>query len=256
MNLYVSGCSFTYGHETEENEQTIKSQRPTWTWSDHLSTHFDGQFVNEAWVGGSNHRILRRAMTFFNGVDSQDWTAVIQFTDPLSRFEYYDREHNIYVSMLNDQYVLDDQYYNNVDVPFDIIRENAHKYFSRRNLLLNKKEIVVEYFQKIITLDAYFKSKQIPCLFTFMSGNSCFPKVIFDSVFNTDIHGKPKTSIDAVLQEHYNLLPHSSFTTMPLSQMIGDSEKQDPPRDNHPNKSGHQKIYTYILKELKARNYL
>ena len=24
MNLYVSGCSFTYGHETQENETTIK----------------------------------------------------------------------------------------------------------------------------------------------------------------------------------------------------------------------------------------
>lgn len=256
MNLYVSGCSFTYGHETKENEHTIKSQRPTWTWSDHLSTHFDGQFVNEAWVGGSNHRILRRAMTFFNRVDSEDWLAVIQFTDPLSRFEYYDREHNIYVSMLNDQYVLDDQYYNNVDVPFDAIRENAHRYFSRRNLLLNNKEIVIEYFQKIITLDAYFNSRKIPHLFTFMSGMSCLPSVIMETLMGTDIHGAPKSSADAVLKEHYNILPHHLFTRKPISQMITDIDKENPPHDNHPNKNGHRKIYKYILSELQARKYL
>jgi hypothetical protein len=48
MNLYVGGCSFTYGHETKDNEATIKSHRPRWTWNDHLSNHFDGQLVNAA----------------------------------------------------------------------------------------------------------------------------------------------------------------------------------------------------------------
>ena len=256
MNLYVSGCSFTYGHETQENETTIKSHRPTWTWSDHLSKHFEGQFVNEAWVGGSNHRILRRAMTFFNQQTSNDWLAVIQFTDPLSRFEYYDRDYNIYVSMLNDNYVLDDQYYNNVDVPFNAIRDNAFRYFSHRHLLLSKKEIVIEYFQKIITLDAYLTSRNIPHLFTFMSGMSCFPETLMETFMSTDMHGAPKTSADAVLQEHYNVLPRHLFTHIPMSQMVPDSDKENPPNDNHPNKNGHQKIYKYILNELQARNYL
>jgi len=256
MNLYVSGCSFTYGHENKENENTIKSQRPNWTWSDHLSNHFDGKFVNEAWIGGSNHRILRRAMTFFNQVEDNNWLAVIQFTDPLSRFEFYDRENNIYVSMLNDQYVLDDQYYNNVDVPFDIIRTNSVKYFSYRNLLLSKKELVAEYFRHIITMHSYLETRNIPHLFTFMSGISCFPEVILKSTISTDQHGNPKTSADAVLQETYNILPHQYFTDLPLSQLITDAEREDPPRDNHPNKTGHHKIYNYILNDLQKRNYL
>lgn len=256
MNLYVSGCSFTYGHAIEDNKDIIKSHRPTWTWSDHLSKHFDGNFVNEAWVGGSNHRVLRRAMTFFNREDSKDWTAVIQFTDPVTRFEFHDRNNNIYVSMLNDQYVLDDQYYNNVDVPFDVIRESAHKYFSYRNLLLNKKEIVIEYFRHIIVLHNYLEMKKIPHVFTFMSGISCFPEIILNSVLSTDADNNPKTSADAVLLETYNMLPFHAFTDLPISQMIEDADRQDPPADNHPNKTGHYKVYLYILNELRKRKYL
>ncbi len=256
MNLYVSGCSFTYGHETEDNQHSIKSQRPCWTWSDHLSKHFDGDFVNEAWIGGSNHRIIRRALTFFNSVESNDWTAVIQLTDPFSRFEFFHKDCNIYVGMLKDEYVLDDQYYNNVDVPFDVIRATAYKYFSYRNLLLNGKAIIAEYFKQILTLHSYFESRNIPHLFTFMSGNSCHPDVILKSNLGTDINNKPKTSADAMIMEMYNILPRHLFTALPMSQMTTESEQQNPPHDSHPNKTGHYKIYLYILNELQKRNYL
>lgn len=256
MNLYVSGCSFTYGHETADNKHTIKSHRPLWTWGNHLSKHFDGEYVNEAWLGGSNHRIVRRAMTFFNSTQTDNWTAVVQFTDPLSRFEYYHKDSNVYVGMLNDDFMLDDQYYNNVDVPFEVIRGISRKYFSYRHLLMSKKEIVVEYFKQIITLHTYFNSKNIPHLFTFMSGNSCYPEVILNSNISTDLHDKPSTSADAVMLETYNILPRHLFTELPISQMFKEHEQENPPVDRHPNKTGHYKVYLYILNELQKRNYL
>jgi hypothetical protein len=89
-----------------------------------------------------------------------------------------------------------------------------------------------------------------------MSGMSCFPETLMETFMSTDIHSAPKTSADAVLQEHYNVLPQHLFTHIPMSQMVPDSDKENPPNDNHPNKNGHQKIYKYILNELQARNYL
>lgn len=255
MNLYVSGCSFTYGHETKDNEHTIKSHRPLWTWSDHLAKHFEGQFVNEAWPGGSNRRLLRRAMTFFNSVTTRDWTAVIQFTDPFSRFEYFDSKHNIFVSMFNDQYLLDDQYYNNMQVPFGVLTDESAKMFMHRNLLLSEKEIAIEYFQQIISMDQYLKQRSIPHLFTFMSGASCHPDVIIDNLVSTDVNQKPKHSLDAQLLELYNCLPRGLFMK-PMSYMIEDVDRENPPEDKHPNKTGHYKIYLYILNELQKRNYL
>jgi hypothetical protein len=254
MNLYVGGCSFTYGHETKDNEATIKSHRPRWTWNDHLSNHFDGQLVNEAWPGGSNKRTVRRAMTFFNKVEDCNWVAVIQLTDPFNRFEYFDSTNNIFVSMIGDHYLLDDQHYNNMEVPFNLIKENSKKVLTYRNLLLTERELAIDYFQQIITQAMYFKQRNMPCLFVPMSSN-CLPEMIVDRLVSTDIDQQPKSRLDAHLLELYKILPTDLFT-VPISYMISDDDRENPPTDNHPNKTGHYKVYLYILNELQKRNYL
>lgn len=244
MNLYVNGCSFTYGHSPVYNDISIKSNRPTWTWNDHLKSHFAGLFVNEAWIGGSNQRILRRTLEFFSGVDNKsEWTAVIQLTDPLSRFEFYEPTNDIHVSMLRDEHVLDDQYYNNPRVNFNSLNDISKRYFSHRSLLYSETDLINDYFRTIITLHAYLKKHKINHLFTFMSGQ-CLPNFIVnnDSASST--------------VELFNTLPHEVFTDTAMSRMILQEDFENPPVDLHPNKTGHLKIYQYILNELQKRNYL
>lgn len=247
MNLYVNGCSFTYGHETKENRDTFKSRRPEWTWSDHLSKHFDGRFVNEAWAGGSNNRIFRRTLSFFNSVKENDWVVVIQLTNPFNRFEYFDESNNIFVGMINNEYLLDDQYYNNMDVPFDLLKEKSEKSAAYRNLLFSEKEIAIAYFQQIISLHSYLKKRNISCLFTLMS-SYCSPSKIINRLVAGSIN-----SLDAQLLELFDIIPHNDIT-IPVSYMIDSKTMFDD--DGHPNKAGHQQVYSYILNELQQRNYL
>lgn len=243
MNLYVNGCSFTYGH-SPTHDDSIKNHRPNWTWNDHLKNEFAGDFVNEAWIGGSNQRILRRTLEFFAKVnDKSSWTAVIQFTDPFARFEFYEPKNKIYVSMLRDEHVLDDQYYNDPKVDFRRLHEISKRYFAYRSLLYSEDQLLNEYLRIIITLNTYFKKHKINHLFTFMSGQ-CLPTLLVNN--------------DSTLanKELFNILPLDTFTDTAMSRMIQTEDFENPPVDLHPNKIGHQKIYKYILNELQKRNYL
>jgi hypothetical protein len=120
--------------------------------------------------------------------------------------------------------------------------------------LLTERELAIDYFQQIITQAMYFKQRNMPCLFVPMSSN-CLPEMIVDRLVSTDIDQQPKSRLDAHLLELYKILPTDLFT-VPISYMISDDDRENPPTDNHPNKTGHYKVYLYILNELQKRNYL
>lgn len=231
--LYVNGCSFTYGHVTEENQATIKQQRPTWTWSDHLSQHYD-HMVNEAWLGGSNHRIFRRTLEFFEHCDPRDWTAVIQWTNP-DRYEYYDSEHDTHVGVLVDQLVLDDRSWNKF-IDNCVLQRNFDIAVAYHNLIENSHSRLSEYWMMSCTLAQYFRHRGIKFMFTTMSANG-HPRY-------TDM-GSFRHTLDTAY-----------YTDNAISRLLSDQQKQNPPTDNHPNKAGHAEIYKYILDELRQRQYL
>jgi len=90
MKLFVNGCSFSHGHNLTDDLS------PKWVWP-YLMSDFD-EVANYAWEGGSNDRILRTTLDFFNTIDdTSEWLAVIQWTDPYSRTELYDEESDTYI---------------------------------------------------------------------------------------------------------------------------------------------------------------
>jgi hypothetical protein len=230
--LYVNGCSYTYGHPTEENQHTIKQQRPTWTWSDHLSQHYD-HMVNEAWFGGSNHRIFRRTLEFFEGRDSKDWTAVIQWTNP-DRYEYYDSEHDTHVGVLVDQLVLDDRSWNKF-INNSVLKNNFNVALAYQTLIGSNQRLE-EYWMMSCALAQYFQRRGIKFLFTTMSAN-----------------GHPRYTNLGAFQHCVDI---SQYTEKSVSRLLTDKLRENPPTDNHPNKNGHVEIYKYILNELRQRQHL
>lgn len=233
-NLYVNGCSYTYGHPVEpieENARDIKLQRPNWTWAEHLSDHYSN-YVNQAWLGGSNHRIFRRTLEFFEGVDAADWTAVIQWTNP-DRFEYYDAEHDTYVGVLVNDVVLDDRSWNKF-IDNSILLQNFNLSVAYHTFMRNSQSRLEEYWMMSTVLAQYFRKRDIKFLFTTMSANG-HPRYTDPGVY--------RYTVDA-----------SDYTADAISRILGNSLRQNPPGDTHPNKAGHFEIYKYIQHELSQRH--
>ena len=61
MKLFVNGCSFTHGHKDWDKSMLATD----WAWPSLMSDRFD-ETVNLAWQGGSNHRIVRTTLEFFD----------------------------------------------------------------------------------------------------------------------------------------------------------------------------------------------
>jgi hypothetical protein len=231
--LYVNGCSFTYGHRTEENFYTINKQRPNWTWSDHLSKHYDNM-INEAWHGGSNHRIFRRALEFFQDKNASDWTAVIQWTNP-DRYEYYDSLTDTYVGVHTDTPILDDRSWDKF-TDNQILTDNFNVMLAAQTLTKHSNQRLRDSLMMSCVLAQYFTRRGIKFLFT----NLCSK-------------GHPR-HFD--MGEFQDIIDVDQYTVVPISQLVSDKLKENPPADSHPNKAGHYVIYKHILAELRQRGYL
>jgi hypothetical protein len=79
MKIFFNGCSWTYGEELKNPEETRYSKL--------ICNHFNAEETNIAISGGSNSRVLRT--TLLDHDMSQYDLAIIQFTTN-SRTEYFD----------------------------------------------------------------------------------------------------------------------------------------------------------------------
>lgn len=236
-NLYTTGCSYTHGHS-----HYIEANDLDWVWSNRLAVHYSSH-VNEAWHGGSNHRSVRRAVNHIANLDSvKDLVVVWQFTN-LNRFEYFDSKYNIPVGIINEMVMLDDQNYNNPAIDFKDLEIRSRIPSAYRSLYVSDTNAVVEFFSMVTMFSKYLADQKIKHLFVPMS-EGCSPLHI------------SKTNLDPVVRDLYNVLPHSNILTTPMTHMYDSTDREDPPKDNHPNKHGHKKIYTYIHNELINRGYL
>jgi|TARA_Y100000033_G_scaffold46324_1_gene50670 hypothetical protein len=78
MKIFFNGCSWTYGKELEDRENS--------RFSSLLGKTFDAEVVNVSKPGSSNHRLLRSTYEYCD--PSTYDVAVLQFTFP-ARTEYY-----------------------------------------------------------------------------------------------------------------------------------------------------------------------
>lgn len=246
--LYATGCSFTYGHIPDSlanDPQAIQNytEKPCpWTWAGHMKSHFD-ECVNEAWGGGSNHRMIRRCHEFFSSVeDPSNWVAVIQLTDPY-RFEYFDNviQNHVGIFHSNEHVLLDDRTSNSKTIDLDDVIRRSKTPVAHRMLFLNYDLIAIELFEKLLALTKFLESKNIEYFVTAMS-TKCAPEIIANDCSSK--HAK----------DLFNLLDFDKVVTLrPLSHQLVNSEDFESPTDLHPSKHGHEKIYRYIYNHLKTR---
>jgi len=233
MKLFVNGCSFTHGHKSWDNDKNS----PDWVWPSIMSSNFE-ETVNLAWQGGSNARIVRTTLDFFDKVkDGSDWIVVIQWS-AITREDLHDEETDTYFGVLHESPVpvltgedcikfihIPDSFYRAVE----IYQKTAH--------MRSTKQMLEKLIYQQFIISSFFKRKNIKFLFTGMNQRSTIP--------NDFEH-----PLKQYLPPENNLLPISNFVNIATPNLI-ESET-----DFHPNKKGHQVIANYITNELKQRNYL
>lgn len=233
MKLYVNGCSFTHGHK-----DFIDSASPDWVWPNVIAENFE-EVVNDAWLGGSNQRLVRKTLEFFDKrKDGDDWLAIIQWTDPFSRMELYDDETSTYFGYVPNSpnpvlYYPDNNKF--ITIPNRLFRMIA---IYEKSMLARSKHILKQAFvQQQFLLSEYLKVKKIKFLYTSMSS------------FGT-VHPEYMHPLTKYLPFQNTIASFSSFVNPNTPNLI-ESET-----DFHPNKAGHKLLANYIINELKARNYL
>ena len=235
MKLFVNGCSFTHGHKDWLANKTA----PSWVWPSLISDNFD-DYVNLAWQGGSNQRIFRTTLDFFDNIaDTSEWLAIIQWTNPHARDELYDLESNTYYGYLasSNEPVLDhDAYTKLMKVPKKFYRNiELHKIAT---LVKTPVEVNHYFIQQNFVLSEFFKRKGIKFLFVGVSAHAVI---------------SPETTHPLA-----KLLPYDYMLQTPISYFVNNetTDLVESEIDNHPNKAGHQVLANYIADELKRRNYL
>lgn len=233
MKLFVNGCSFSHGHNLTQDNLF-----PNWTWP-YLITGFD-EVVNYAWIGSSNHRMLRTTLDFFDNVENTaEWVVVIQWTDPYSRTELYDEESDTYIG-----YCLGapgevlglPEYKKFISNPVRFT-EQVNRYEKYGVLTTTKKQQEINLIHQQLLMSTYLNSKNINFLYTSMSGSG---KIDPDYAY----------PLVKLLPNHNIIDPISRYVNLMQPHLI---ESQT---DLHPNKAGHKEIARYITNELKQRTYL
>jgi hypothetical protein len=235
MKLFVNGCSFTHGHKDWDKSMLATD----WVWPSLMSDRFD-ETVNLAWQGGSNHRIVRTTLEFFDKIkDTSNWLAIIQWTQPYSRTEMYDAKTKTYFGYCDgsDEPVFDLTANTKfVTIPKDFYR--TIQLYKQTTIIRSHVELQSNFIHQNFLLSEYFKKRGIKFVFVSLSSYSF-------------IHPE----FDNPLVKH---LPREHYLDTTLTSFINPNAKHliESDTDYHPNKAGHKVIANYITKELEARNYL
>jgi hypothetical protein len=233
MKLYANGCSFTHGHKDWGNNKSP----PNWVWPSVMSSNFE-ETVNLAWQGGSNGRIVRTTLDFFDKVDDPtDWIAVIQWS-AFIRLEFHDEESNTYFGFCggNDHPVLTGSDTTKfITIPTRFRKKIIYHLESLHTQ--SKQQLLEQFVHHQFILSEYFSKRGIKFLFTGMNSSSQLP--------NDFTHPLLK-----LIPNNNVLLPISHFVNNRTPNLL------ESDTDSHPNKAGHAVIANYITNELKARNYL
>jgi len=152
MNVYVNGCSFSYGVD----------QNNKFAWPDLLP--YD--VVNESWPAGSNKRIFRRTKEYLdnNNVDF----VILQLTDFL-RDEFYDEKYNVWIGQQGENLFFDDKSFKDKSVNRKLLLDRWDQY-KRINVLTRTNALAeLETFYMVNSITRYLYIKNIPYIFTAMS---------------------------------------------------------------------------------------
>jgi len=244
MKLVANGCSFTYGHMDEHGDYYVTSVWPK------LFENTDEftEVINLASEGGSNDRLVRTTIEYFNKNGTEDTMLVLQHPTP-NRKEWYNIQHNMWIGYVNTE---DDTLYelSAVDYTKDNLKMLKTDTATQRKILHQYKGLVetditeiINYFKNIILIQNFCKNNNIPCLHIGLSAR-CVPALFFREE-DTDI------AKNVYCKELYKMIDQSIFCNRFITDICKGYEQS--PTDGHPNEAGHKIIFRYIYNEIKKR---
>lgn len=235
--LFVNGCSFTAGNGEVHTADGNLAPPLDYVWANQIPAV--ESITNLAIRGGSNDRILRTTMEYFNCRNAIDYVAVIQWTSPL-RFERYAPTYNAFAGFCN----TGEHYSLHLDNGVYLEKSKIHTKLTHTATQLLKygksiNDYNIDYYKKIIIMQQYLESKNIPYIFTSMSSSSHV---------NTEQNNTP---YELQLK---NMINKDTWTEYPLNRYQQDNFVSE--QDTHPNEIGHKLIADSVYEELKQRNYV
>jgi hypothetical protein len=174
LKYYANGCSYTWGGELfnffyppdvwlpGQPDHPINKRRLATVYPHHLGKKINADIVvNEALGGGSNHRIVRLTLEYFNNCilrdeDLKEYFVTIQWTEP-SRWTYF----NLYENDWNNITV-----YNASPTYYPDISDHAKKL--KIEYYKNYQSVLLDYhyfITHITALGNFFKANKIPYIF-------------------------------------------------------------------------------------------
>lgn len=259
--LFVNGCSFTAGNGDVHTADGKLAPPLDYVWANQLPG-FDS-ITNLAIRAGSNDRILRTTMEYFNSRVTKDYVAVIQWTSPL-RFERFIPSCEAFAGFCNTVGTTLQQTHSN-ETHFSFHLDNVkHLEHLQKNgmydklndaasqLLMYGKSIndyQINFYKKVIIMQQYLDSKMIPYIFTSMSFASHLkPRQPYVGISQPE---NIPTQYEVYLKNNINT---DKWTARPLTSY--QERNYISADDKHPDKHGHKLIGEEIYKELHQRNYV
>lgn len=181
MIYYANGCSYTWGGAIYSfgledgswapalpanhpfNVNRLKTLYPH-----HLGKKIGAtRIINESLAGGSNYRIVRKTLEYFNNLLLKNKTitdhfVTIQWTEP-SRYEFYDEIEESWVAMTNYSWHFENRKRGYAD---DYIDDFYNYYYKTQTSKQDFSMLITQ----IYALGNFFKSHNIPYLFFRHSG--------------------------------------------------------------------------------------
>jgi len=180
MIYYANGCSYTWGgglfslHDDDarlwvpslHEKHAVNVSRLQSVYPYHLGKMIGAsQVINESLAGGSNFRIVRKTLEYFNNllIKNKKITnhfVTIQWTDP-TRYEFYDTYQNSWIAVTNLGYFTEK---NNKKEDY---LQDAYKNHYRMS---STQQDFANFINHVYALGNFFKVHNIPYLFCKHSG--------------------------------------------------------------------------------------
>jgi len=250
--LFVNGCSFTAGNGEVHTADGSLAPPLDYVWANQIPEV--ESVTNLAISGGSNDRILRTTMEYFNSLaNCTDYVAVIQWTSPL-RFERFIPSCNAFAGFCNTsdktlQQPTNPRYSFNMDNAKHLEKLENNGLYTRlvdaaSQVLLYGRSVndyQINFYKKVILMQQYLDSKMIPYLFTSMS-----------------VANHLKLGTTALPTQYEIQLKNNADTTNWTDRSLSSYQAGNfiSAEDKHPNEAGHKLIGNEIYKELQQRNYV
>lgn len=251
MIYYANGCSYTWGGELfklhyyidgkdvwlpADHDHPINKKRLETVYPHHLGNLLGAKkVINEALGGGSNFRIVRKTLAYFNKLILEDKPidnhfVTIQWTEP-SRWEYYDTFEESWVSQTN----ISAHWEKHVRNPDRTQEKNREIYYKKLHSVQND---FVCFINHVMCLGNFFKVNKIPYLFFKHTGwDGPFYE---ENLVNAEEMRKLLLQFNWFHDDPVNPnMQHSGIATV---------------KGSHPNELGHRQWAEILLQEIKKKN--